>query len=500
MRTATAMETLSSRGQRGIQPALPYFNRFFEGLGNVYSAENPEGYCLFAVAENKRGVFAEHFIPKIASAAGRESTFDSQTGGYGDFSGLEKTREAFAAVVNETVLKHSAVRVSPLDLLVSSGSGAVIGHLAFSLMDEGDSVLLPTPTYAALKNDFGLLAGNVIHPVPFDTTGYRLTRELLETAFSAAQSSAHKPKILMLLHPNNPLGTILSPEEMTVVLEFLLAHRELHLVSDEIYANSCWGTEALAGTSLRFVSFVEALERLAPSLADPAALESLHLRVHCIWGLSKDWAASGLRVGVLHTKNASLRSVLSNYNYFSGVSHVTQNIIASALSDIDWSKSYLRECNASLREAYSTVCATLDACGVPFVKPVVAGMFVWIDMRRFLDGAMRLARKMLEESPVATMAPRLFAITKEEHRSSLRALLAEAPGSEGEASSPPSFWREQVLVELMWLRGRLLLTPGEACMASSEGHFRLCFAWPSKEALCEGMKRLEALLREIECA
>jgi aspartate/methionine/tyrosine aminotransferase len=478
------MESLSVRGRRGQEPALPYFGKFFSGMSQVYDPhKNPEGYCLLAVAENKTGV-SETFLEKVASL-NHDSIHDSSTMGYGDFSGLQKTRTVFASMANNTFLHGGGIEADPSNLVVCSGSGAVINHLALALMDPGDAVLLPTPTYAALKNDFGLIAGNVLQPVPFEKTGYRLTREILEAAFIEAERKGNKPKVLMLLHPHNPLGTVLSEEEMDLVLDFILSHDGMQLVSDEIYANSCWGLVEGDSGEQRFTSFVEAVERRIK--VESSVADTLHSRVHCIWGLSKDWAASGLRFGALHTRNAALKAVISNYNYFSGVSHLTQDTVSAVLSDAAWTKDYLHAANESLRNAHDVAAATLTALGVPFVRPV-AGMFIWLDLRGYLDGAVALARKLVDE-PEGAAAPSssLFAFTAKE-KEALRNLLTE------ESKSP--FWREHVLVELLWLRARVLLTPGEACMASEEGQFRCCFAWCSDAALKEGMQRLKAFLEE----
>ena len=66
-------------------------------------------------------------------------------------------RAAFAALAQRRIT--GGARVDPRHLTIASGCGALIQHLAFLLADAGDCALLVTPTYGALYNDTGVLAG-----------------------------------------------------------------------------------------------------------------------------------------------------------------------------------------------------------------------------------------------------------------------------------------------------------------------------------------------------
>jgi 1-aminocyclopropane-1-carboxylate synthase len=72
--------------------------------------------------------------------------------------------------------------------------------------------------------------------------------------------------------------------------------------SDEIYAMSVWGEDAPHFESMESIARAEA--QLMP---DGEAL--IHDLVHVVFGLSKDFCASGLRFGCLHSRNQSLNRV-----------------------------------------------------------------------------------------------------------------------------------------------------------------------------------------------
>ncbi len=71
--------------------------------------------------------------------------------------------------------------------------------------------------------------------------------------------------------------------------------------------------------------------------------------------MSKDWCASGLRVGCLWTLNARLQAALQNVNAFYGVSGIAQHMIAEMLEDLPFVDKYLKENKRRLGSAYDTL-------------------------------------------------------------------------------------------------------------------------------------------------
>jgi hypothetical protein len=80
-----------------------------------------------------------------------------------------------------------------------------------------------------------------------------------------------------------------------------------------------------------------------------------------MYGLSKDWCASGLRLGVLYTRNRRLHQSLDPISVFAGVSNFAQWAVAQALDDADWAAAFLRD-NARLLEASYDVLAGVCVC------------------------------------------------------------------------------------------------------------------------------------------
>lgn len=87
--------------------------------------------------------------------------------------------------------------------------------------------------------------------------------------------------------------------------------------------------------------------------------------IHVIFGLSKDWCASGLRVGCLWTLNAQVQAAQQNISYFCEVSGIAEYMIAEMLEDLSFVDTYLKENARRLGGAYDTLAGV---CNLPCIR------------------------------------------------------------------------------------------------------------------------------------
>jgi DNA-binding transcriptional MocR family regulator len=136
--------SLSTRSARASAPSLPYWPLFAEALSNLHDPDtNPDGIVAMVVAENalSAGLFADKL--RSLCPVSRPGVL-----GYDDMRGRHSLRKAFAAVAERHILRGCGAAVAPRELTVGGGCGALINLLSFLLLDRGECVLLPTPTYA----------------------------------------------------------------------------------------------------------------------------------------------------------------------------------------------------------------------------------------------------------------------------------------------------------------------------------------------------------------
>ena len=98
-------------------------------------------------------------------------------------------------------------------------------------------MLIPSPYYAAFENDMKIVAECVPVKVPMEKPSLGPTVDDLERSFQRTTELGNTPKILLLTNPNNPLGTIYSPETMMRTIEWARGHG-IHIIVDEIYGLS----------------------------------------------------------------------------------------------------------------------------------------------------------------------------------------------------------------------------------------------------------------------
>jgi aspartate/methionine/tyrosine aminotransferase len=100
-----------------------------------------------------------------------------------------------------------------------------------------------------------------------------------------------------------------------------------------------------------------------------------------IWGFSKDFAASGLRCGLLISDNSNLVAAVRGQAMFGVVSGDTQHLLVNMLTDEDWLDDYLTEMRDRLRASYLATVDVLAQYSVPYVD-ADAGLFVFADFRQ----------------------------------------------------------------------------------------------------------------------
>ena len=179
---------------------------------------------------------------------------------------------------------------------------------------------------------------------------------------------------LVLCNPHNPLGRSY-PKETIIGLLKLSNKYKIHLLSDEIYALSSYDNKASAPNPVPFESV---LSLDVEKYVDPKYIQF-------IYGLSKDTAASGLRLGVLYTRNAELLQAVNAVSPFQWSGSANERAGIRILENEKWLDGFFRRSRARLTSAYQLATKLLDNEGIGYLKGSSAGFFLWVDLRPYLD-------------------------------------------------------------------------------------------------------------------
>lgn len=108
------------------------------------------------------------------------------------------------------------------------GGSEAIDIALRAMLDPGDEVLIPQPSYVSY-DPCTILADGVPVSIPLKNENeFKLTKEELEAVITP------KTKILVMPFPNNPTGAIMTREELEPIAEVVKEH-DLYVISDEIY-------------------------------------------------------------------------------------------------------------------------------------------------------------------------------------------------------------------------------------------------------------------------
>ena len=154
------------------------------------------------------------------------------------------------------------------EIMVTVGSSEAIDVAMRAMLDPGDEVLIPQPSYVSYL-PCAILANGV--PVIIELKAeneFRLTAEQLEQAIT------DKTKLLVLPFPNNPTGAVMERADLEAIAEVVIKH-DLFVLSDEIYSELTYLEEHVSIASL------------------PGMWE----RTITINGFSKSYAMTGWRLG-----------------------------------------------------------------------------------------------------------------------------------------------------------------------------------------------------------
>lgn len=356
----------------------------WEIIPNLFDAKtNPEGIVSLGVAENTlmHNVLSKHLHDNLA--------LSNPALTYGDgMTGTKRTKRAVAHFLNKHL--KPARPIEPSHISMTNGCSAAIEHLSWAVADPGDGFLLGQPYYGTFIPDLTCRFGAKVLSVPFhevDCVGEDAISKY-EDVLVDAQKKGTKVAALIISHPHNPLGRCYS-RSVLIGLMKLCQKYGIHFISDEIYALSVWTNTV--DTTPPPVPFESALSIDPIGIIDPAL-------VHVVWGMSKDFGANGIRVGVLVSQaNPSFHQALVAIGLYSSVSSISDHITANVLEDDAFVDSYMSENKRLLSRQYERATTWAKKNEIDYAPGVNAAFFLWVDL-----GKAYRARHAVSESENVT--------------------------------------------------------------------------------------------------
>ena len=115
------------------------------------------------------------------------------------------------------------------EVLITVGGSEAIDIAFRAMLDPGDEVIIPMPSYVSYLPCCELADGKPVVINLKNENEFKLTADELKEAIT------DKTKLLILPFPNNPTGAIMTREELEPIAEIVKEH-DLYVISDEIYS------------------------------------------------------------------------------------------------------------------------------------------------------------------------------------------------------------------------------------------------------------------------
>lgn len=277
--------------------------------------------------------------------------------GYCDFKGMKDARTAICEYEKSKGIQG----ITEEDIFIGNGVSEVVWFALLSLLNPGDEVLVPTPSYSLWGNSVHLTGAKPRFYVCDEKSGW------FPDVNDIRSKITDKTRAIVIINPNNPTG-VLYPEE--VLKEIIQVAREHNLLifSDEIY-------DRLVMDGLTHVSTAS----LAPDL--PVVTMNGLSKSHCLCGYRVGWMViSGpedqiaeYRQGIVQMTSMRLCA-----------NALAQLVIPAALEDMETPASMVRPGGRIFEQREAVVSELEKIDGLSFVKNNAAFyMFPKLDTKKF---------------------------------------------------------------------------------------------------------------------
>ena len=293
---------------------------------------------------------------------------------YTSNSGLKELRMEIAAYMQRTQgLDYHYLS----EIFVTVGGSEAIDLAMRAMINPGDEVLIPQPSYVSYEPCVVMAEGKPVVIELKEENRFRLTPQELEAAITP------RTKILVMPFPNNPTGAIMEREDLEKLVP-IIVENDLIVISDEIYSELTYGGK-------QHVSI--------------ASLPGMQERTIVINGFSKAYAMTGWRLGYACGPEEIVRQMVKIHQYCIMCAPTTSQYAAvEALRNGDEDVAKMRE---SYDERRRFVLYTLNEMGLPCFEPEGA-FYVFPCIKEFGMTSDEFATSLLQEEKVAIVPGTAF--------------------------------------------------------------------------------------------
>lgn len=238
--------------------------------------------------------------------------YDSKVIAYAESGGITELQDAIIDYFRSYGMTYARE-----DMIITTGGSEALNMIFTSILNYGDEVLIPEPFYTNYHTFITSAGGRVVPVTTVAEDGYHYAdREKIEKLIT------DRTRAIACVNPGNPTGTILTEDEIRLILEIAKEH-DLWVVADEVYREFAYDGRKITS----FGMFEEYKDRIV-----------------IVDSVSKRFSACGARIGFALTKNRELADGLMKLAQGRLCASTIDQIGAAALYRLD--SSYYDEVRA----------------------------------------------------------------------------------------------------------------------------------------------------------
>jgi aminotransferase len=264
--------------------------------------------------------------PQHIKEAAAKAIFDGLTGGYSENSGLSQLREEIA----EKLHRDNHVNANAGQIIVTIGAIEGLAAAVMAVVDPGDEVILPTPTYSTHIRQVQIASGNPVLVPLIEEEAFRLDIDNIR------KSITPRTRAIMFCTPSNPTGTVFPEQDLRKLSEIALEH-DLQIITDEAY-------EYFTFDGQKHFSI--------------ASIPEMKENAISTYTFTKTYAMTGWRIGYLHTHEEMIPQITKAHIPFSICAPVVSQY--AALAALQGAQDCIAEFRNHYLAARNLMCERLD--------------------------------------------------------------------------------------------------------------------------------------------
>lgn len=253
------------------------------------------------------------------------------------------------------------------NILITPGSDSGLYYAMLVCLDEGDEVLIPSPSYPNNFQNCEIIGAKGIPVLLKEENQFQIDIQDFEAEVT------DKTKMVVLTHPNNPTTTVFNKESLQLLSEFVIKH-DLILVCDQAFEDYTFENEMIT----------------------PASLPGMWERTITTFSVSKGMGFSGYRVGYVVTNDIFMDAMYgATVSVLGATNTIAQKAVIKAFQNTDFMEEFREAFDVRRKKAYEIINS------IPNVSMLLpeSGFLCWINISK-LGSSSDIISYLIKEAKV----------------------------------------------------------------------------------------------------